>query len=146
VIELHIPFFPPSTNHAYYVRQGRLHLSEVGKAFKNNVTAHVARTYPGEMLFFKENVPYLLYLKLFSADGIENKGWPNSCKTRYKKFDASNRVKLVEDALRVAFGIDDSQFIAVCSHKCQGKAGAPCVIAKAWNLEEERSPLDGFNT
>lgn len=152
MVKFSIPFFPPTTNHAFYSKHGRLHLSDVGKAFKLNVTSYLARRHPSDLLFFKKNVPYFLYLRFFFDGGLENKGWnelkrsgERKSETRYKVFDATNRVKLTEDALKDAFGIDDSQFIAVLTQKMEGGPDIPEHFeAFAWNLEEERSPLDGF--
>lgn len=149
MISFTVPFFPPTTNHAYYSKHGKLHLSDVGKAFKHNVTAHIVQTYMKDLRFFKPNTPYLLYIRFFFEGGLENKGWgltgKGKCETRYKKWDGTNRVKLTEDALKDACGIDDSQFIAVLVEKMHGGPGiSEHFEVFAWNLEEERSPLDGF--
>lgn len=144
MIKLYIPLFPPSTNKAYYVRSGRLHLTETGKNFKNNVTAHLLQVYPKELRFFKRNNPYLVYLRLYFS-AVENAGWPGKCETRYKKFDGTNRIKLLEDALKEATGVDDSHHFAflvekrICSPKEQEH-----VEVLVWNLEEEATPLDAF--
>jgi Holliday junction resolvase RusA-like endonuclease len=152
MISFVLPFFPPSTNHAFYVRHGRMHLSSKGKAFKESVTAHLVQNYMKELRLFKKNVPYFVYLRFFFEGGLENKGWNDlkrngerKSETRYKVFDATNRVKLTEDALKDALGIDDSQFIAVLTHKMQGGPDVPEHIEVfIWDLEAERSPLDEF--
>ena len=146
MVKFTLPFFPPTTNHAYFVRHGRMHLSDKGKAFKLNVTSYLVQNHPKDMRFFKKNMPYLLYLRFFFEGGIETVGWAKGkCETRYKVFDATNRVKLTEDALKDAFGIDDSQLLGVVTEKCAGGPDIPEHFeAFAWNLEEERSPLDGF--
>lgn len=157
MVKFSLPFFPPTTNHAYYSKQGRLHLSDKGKAFKMGVTSYLVQHHQRDLLFFKKNVPYLMYLRFYFEDGLENKGWnqlnkngQRKVETRYKVFDATNRVKLTEDALKDAFGIDDSQFMAVVPHKCdptfeQGGAQIPEHFdVFVWDLEQERSPLDGF--
>jgi len=142
MLSFHIPYFPPSTNKAYFVRHGRLHLSDAGRAFKTNVISHIVTTTPN-LKFFKPNVPYGLLLKVHSD--MMNAGWPDKCKTRYKKWDATNRVKLVEDALKEAFGIDDSQFLMVSVVKygpviVEGNA-TECLDAFVWNMEEETCEL-----
>jgi hypothetical protein len=142
MIKLTAPFFPPTTNEAYYVRHGRMCLSKKGKKFKLELTTHLARTYPKEMKFFEKNVPYCVLLRLFFED-LENKGWPEKCDTRYKTFDATNRVKLAEDALKDAAGVDDSQFLAFVTAKHQaGPNMEPHIEFFAWNMETEVSPLD----
>jgi Holliday junction resolvase RusA-like endonuclease len=154
VVHFVLPYFPPSTNKAYYVRQGRMHMSEVGKSFKRGVLSYITQHYMKEIKNFKTNVPYMLHLRFHFEDGIENKGWgkggAKKCETRYKKWDATNRVKLAEDAIRDALGIDDSQFIGVLTEKAEpyrtsenGELTSHFEV-RIWNLEVERSPLDGF--
>jgi hypothetical protein len=144
MVYFNVPFFPPSTNKAYFNRAGRRHLSDEGRAFKASVTNHLVRTYPREMSYFKKNKPYLIYLRLW-MEKLENDGWPEKCKNRYKVFDSTNRIKLAEDAMRDAFGIDDSHHIAFLVHKCECRLiTTERMEIFAWNLEEERSPLDAF--
>lgn len=148
MIQMHLPYFPPSTNKAFFSRHGRLHLSDEGKAFKENVKAHIIQNYARQIRDFKKNVPYLLYLRVIFAEGLENAGWPKKCQTRYKKMDATNRIKLVEDAVRDALGVDDSQFLGVVVEKTGPKFGdqdpKSHLIVFLWDLENERSPLDDF--
>ena len=141
MVKFEIPYFPPTTNHAFFVRHGRLHLSDKGRAFKTAVASHLVQCYPTELRYFKKNIPYFIYLRIY-MEHLENEGWPKKTETRYKIFDATNRVKLVEDALKTAFGIDDSQNIALLSHKVQGFPERLTVAA--WNLEEEPVPLNAF--
>lgn len=144
MVKFDLPFFPPSTNKAYYTRHGRRHLSEEGKRFETEVTAYLSQHYFKECRLFKPNKPYLLYLRILT-DCIENAGWPNKCATRYKIFDVTNRVKLAEDAFKKAFGIDDSQHIAFLVHKLETKPEEPPHMQLfAWSLEEEVTPLDAF--
>jgi Holliday junction resolvase RusA-like endonuclease len=142
MVRMIIPFFPPSTNKAYFFHSGRMHLSSAGKQFKNNVTSHLLQKYPKELQFFKKNSPYLIYLRLYMKD-VENAGWPKKCETRYKIFDGTNRIKLLEDALKTATGIDDSHHIAFLVEK-RVSADRAVVEVFAWNLETEVTPLDAF--
>ena len=144
MVKFSVPFFPPSTNQAFFVKHGRMHLAKEGKKFKLAVTSYLAQNYRREILFFKKNMPYHFYLRLH-MENLENKGWPDKCDTRYKIFDATNRVKLAEDACKEAFGIDDSQTIAFLTHKCEvAKGASPYLELFVWSLEEEPSPLDEY--
>lgn len=144
MVKFDLPFFPPSTNKAYYTRHGKRHLSEEGKRFETEVTAYLAQHHFKECRYFRPNMPYLMYLRIFT-DCVENAGWPKKCTTRYKTFDATNRIKLAEDAFKKAFGIDDSQHIAFLIHKIETKPGdQPHMQLFAWSLEEEVTPLDAF--
>jgi hypothetical protein len=96
------------------------------------------------MGYFQKNKPYFVYLRLW-VEKLENGGWPEKCSTRYKVFDSTNRVKLAEDAMRDAFGIDDSQNLAFLVHKCECIPNTPeRMEVFVWNLELERSPLDAL--
>jgi hypothetical protein len=61
----------------------------------------------------------------FPEEELLNKGWPKKqAKTLYKKVDAGNRRKLLEDCLAEALGIDDSLFFSVHLEK---RIGDPLV-------------------
>ena len=61
----------------------------------------------------------------FPEEEILNKGWlKNQAKTLYKRVDAGNRRKLLEDCLAEALGIDDSLFFKVTLEK---RVGPPLV-------------------
>lgn len=64
----------------------------------------------------KQDAPYGLTLIFFMPD-MQNKGWPKSAKSRFKKRDASNLIKAVEDAISEAIGIDDKNFVGVTVFK-----------------------------
>lgn len=73
-------------------------------------------------LFMREHTRNTLYcltfVFCFPATQILNKGWPRSTENRYKRNDASNRKKLLEDSLVLllggsAAGMDDSLFFEV---------------------------------
>jgi Holliday junction resolvase RusA-like endonuclease len=119
VIHIHIPTVPISSNQAYANVRGRRTLTKKGKAYKNETKAYIARNFPEALKFFKPNVPYVLLIEFtfHGRDVLYSKEWPDGrAKNRYKKLDVSNRVKLFEDALADATGLDDSQnFIVVVS-------------------------------
>jgi Holliday junction resolvase RusA-like endonuclease len=135
---------PPSANNAYFNLpngKGRT-LTKVGRAYLTETKVTLAQEYPKAMLFFKPNVPYLIVFR-FRLDTVENKGWAKGkSETRYKKIDVTNRIKLLEDALKDAAGIDDSQNITVILDKQQNVGFEETTEIFAWNLEEEASPFD----
>ena len=141
MIYLELPWLPPSSNHAYMnTGFGGRTLSKEGQRFKRETTAHFVREYPHVLKGFQKDTPYGIYVR-FWFDTIVNKGWPEKAKERYKRFDASNRLKLLEDALKDAAGIDDSQHLLVLVEKRQGKERTEVF---AWNLDEEVTPFDAF--
>jgi len=127
MISFYLPYLPPTTNHAYITKvkkvggKGRVTsyrtLSEEGKSFKRGATTamlrHLVHT---KMVTHKR---YGLAL-LFAFPELENKGWPDRAQTRFKKRDASNRVKLLEDCIAAVCGVDDRQFFPIIIDKVEG--------------------------
>jgi Holliday junction resolvase RusA-like endonuclease len=139
MIRLALPSLPPSSNHAYFnLRTGGRSLSDVGRAYKRDVTTRLQREYRKEMMFFQKNAPYLLLVRFF-FETLTNKGYPEKTATRYKRLDGSNRLKLLEDALKDAAGIDDSQFLQTFWEK----KVAPTERTElwVWDLEAESTPF-----
>ena len=112
VLRVWIPFLPPSSNKIYepvYV-QGKprgKRLSVSGRNFKIRAMAVIQKGGKLALLNLKENIPYELTLAVF-LEKVENKGWGSgSADSRYAKIDVTNRVKLIEDTVADAVGIDD---------------------------------------
>jgi hypothetical protein len=162
VIFLYHPGLPPSANNAYVnLPHGGRRLSKEGEKYKNETLAFFTRTYRKELLTFKKNTPYLVAMTFF-FDAVETKGWASGkAESRYKKFDATNRPKLLEDVLKDAAGIDDSQNldvylrkrdVAQCPHNIRWKEatiahapnrhGEEHVDIMIWDLEKEANPFD----
>ena len=108
---------PPSVNSLYFVKGGRKILSSKGRTIKNKLKADILKQIHHCKI---EESPKTLVIKLFFTD-IYNKGWPKKAKSRYKKIDASNRAKLLEDALSECLGIDDCLFFSVTVIKYQSE-------------------------
>jgi Holliday junction resolvase RusA-like endonuclease len=135
MIVLHFPWLPPSANHAYFdLPRGGRALSKKGKKFKTETAAHLTRNYPTELRFFQKNKPYGVYITFYIPD-MYNKTWPEKAESRYKKADATNLVKLLEDVLSSVANTDDSQNLLVVSHKVHHTKAATKIIA--WSMEEE---------
>jgi len=148
MIHLELPFLPPSVNQAYANIRGTSQriLTKEGRAFKTLVAAHLAQNYRKEMQFWAKNKPYLVVFR-FWLDQIENNGYPKRAENRYKRVDVSNRVKLLEDALKDAGAFDDSQTLTMVLQKQQ----VPSTMKEkteiwAWDLEEEKTPFDPILT
>lgn len=120
MIHMTLPWLPPSANHAYANIRGtnKRVLTTEGKSFKTRTTVYLAQTYPKELTFFKPDKLYILKF-VFFFEQLENAGWPKKALSRYKKIDVSNRLKLLEDALKDAAGIDDSQHMGLILVKKQ---------------------------
>lgn len=112
LLSIWIPFLPPSSNKIYepvYV-QGKprgKRLSEAGRRFKIRAMKELQSTGHAALLNLPEDVPYALTLAVF-LEKIENKGWATgNAGNRYTKVDVTNRIKLIEDTIADALGVDD---------------------------------------
>lgn len=156
MITLYHPGLPPSANNAYVnLPRGGRRLSKDGEKYKHEMLAHFSQHYRKEFMTFKKDVPYLVVMS-FYFDHVENEGWATGvAKTRYKKFDATNRPKLLEDVLKDAAGIDDSQNLDVYLRKREVGAcpkfhtlsvqevhNIEHVDIMIWDLEKEANPFD----
>lgn len=150
MIKLSVPSIPPSLNNVYMdlpprrgpggklIHGGRA-MTEEGKKYKKDTTAWLSRHYPTALASLKKDVAYNVYVR-FYFPAIENKGWPEKAETRYKRIDVTNRLKVFEDALKDAAGIDDAQHLAFLGHKVEGD---PLTEVFIWS-DEEASPFDAF--
>ena len=117
IYRFHLSFLPPTINHAYVNRKtGGRFLSKEGKMFKESAAKILKAKYRDVLRGLDENAPYGLGVR-FSFPAVENIGWPKRARRRYKKFDVSNRIKLLEDAFCNASGLDDSQFLTLVLEK-----------------------------
>lgn len=140
MIYLYLHGLPPSSNNAYFnLPRGGRALTKEGKRYLTETKVTLVRDFREAIMQFEANVPYLVAIRLTVLQ-LENATWPQAAKTRYKRFDASNRVKLLEDALKDAGGIDDSQHMTVLINKVAGANELTEIWA--WNLEKEQSPFD----
>lgn len=143
MIQLELPSLPISVNHAYMhiVAKGRVLrvLTKEGRAYQKETTAYLASHYPAELALFNKATPYLIYVILYVPD-IYTKGWPKKAASRYKRLDATNRLKLLEDVLTEVTAVDDSNNLMVAVHKRHGEV--PRTVIRAWDLENEDTPFD----
>lgn len=148
MIYIHVPSLPLSVNAAYAKKRGsgaRI-LTKEGRRYKTETSSFIARQYPVALKFFKPDVPYALVVEFtFPSRSdlyCETWGQPKGADSRYKSLDVSNRLKLFEDALASATGVDDKHNFVMLLNKTwiEGQASTDVWV---WNREEEpRNPLD----
>lgn len=152
-----VPSVPISSNKAYRSQRRRVGkkttvvrvLTEEGKSYKNETKSYLNRHYPEEMRFFRPNEPYLVVVEFVfkGRDALYCKGFDNpsarkQVDTRYKTLDVGNRLKLFEDALASAVGIDDKHNFVVLLSKTWAR-DYECTDIWVWNREEEpNNPID----
>ena len=152
MIHMVVPSVPPSMNHAYENKPRKVRvggrfqtkhlrmLSEEGKAYKIATSTHLVRNYPTELQLFRKNRPFALFLCfVFSEADLMVKAYPDKSDNRYKKLDVGNRLKLFEDALAEATGLDDSHNWLVALMKRTGKEEATHIWA--WDMEDGPGPF-----
>jgi hypothetical protein len=152
MIYLGIPSIPPTVNQAYRSQPRRVGegkkaktiitrvLSEEGKRYKTETKTHLAREHPLQLREFKPDVPYTLVIEFtfHGRDSLYCKSWgeKNGAESRYKVLDVGNRLKLLEDALASATGIDDKHNFAILLSKTWARDYEATDIW-VWNREEE---------
>ena len=115
-LTVRVPYFPPSANHIYVNgRGGRRFLSKEAEAFKKNVISHIQSSYLSEIGSLDREALYRVWYVLYFNEkdvltASYGSGKKDAAKSRYKRVDSQNRLKLVTDCLATAIAIDDSQF------------------------------------
>ena len=91
------------------------------KQFKAKASMEIAQQIPFDGEPLDGNKPHRLSVYYF-LPALFNKGWPSKAKTRFKRRDVSNLVKVLEDVLSECLGIDDSCFTEEYIQKLDGPA------------------------
>lgn len=106
LLRVWVPLLPPSSNNIYVRHpsgKGRV-LSGKARRFKIRAMQAVQEGARVALMKLQPNVPYALHLAIF-FEQVENKA--SRYGHRYKKMDLSNRIKLIEDTIAEAVGLDD---------------------------------------
>jgi hypothetical protein len=113
-MSLHIiyPEIPPTSNKIYF--RGTI-LRKEAREYAERFAHFVAVNHLPQIMTMNPDGLFMLSLH-FYFDNVLNETWNNPevkpskrAKTRYKRMDLSNRIKLIEDCVRDAISIDDSQ-------------------------------------
>lgn len=143
MIHMQLDGLAPSINHVYmHVRKGPKTLRVLtteGRKWKHETLAFLTQKYAMSLKLIVKNKPYALFLR-FTVTDLENKGWAKGSTARYKRHDVSNRIKVLEDVIVEATGVDDSNFMTVACQKVQGEKEQ--VDIYLWYLELGGSPFD----
>ena len=130
-----VPLLPPTSNNIYIrhpAGKGRV-LSDKARKFKMRAMAAVQKEGRLALLQLQQNVPYRLHLAIF-FEQVENKD--SKAGNRYKKMDLSNRMKLIEDTLSKAVGLDDCHnFVTVMEKHCD--PANPGIYATLERVDED---------
>lgn len=134
VLKGYINALPPSVNRMYRNGAfGRKVPTKELQIFKSQSKMKLMKQWLAEEPL-KDNVPYTVSLTFYIPD-MENKGWPKSAKSRFKKKDVSNLIKAVEDVVADACGVDDKNFVEMTVTKVAGVE--PGVLINIVELSED---------
>ena len=122
---------PPSSNHIYFnIHGGGRGMTGEAKSWNKKAVIEIINQ--NRLQFAKPldpNEKYDLTLHFYFEE-IENKGWSErfvkgkhagerKAENRWKRMDLSNRIKLLEDSIKDAVGVDDScTFIHTLAKDC----------------------------
>lgn len=116
------PILPPTSNKLYF--RGTI-LTATARKYAEDFAKFAAQHHLHEINEMNAKGVFALHLRFFFEtlvnESFENPKVPESkrAKSRYKRIDLTNRVKLLEDCVRDALDIDDSQTFAASLEKHQ---------------------------
>jgi Holliday junction resolvase RusA-like endonuclease len=119
---LHVVYreLPPTSNKIYF--QGT-RLTPKAREYAERFAHFMATKHGHEIIDIDPSQLYALHLRFF-FETLVNEGWAKTnrkgqrlAQSPYKKVDLTNRVKLLEDCIRDAIGVDDSQTFAASLEK-----------------------------
>jgi|GEM_PF-4710106 len=141
---------PPTSNNIYISVGKRRQKSSLARAWQNRAVKEITRQ--SNLTIQSEFDPERMYwLDLtFYFDVVVNKGWHEFYKrgakkgqrkadSKWKKIDLGNRLKLLEDTVKIAAGVDDSStFVLHLIKTCDPKN--PRVEVCLYSLPSEDEP------
>ena len=104
-----LTMLPPSANKMYVNTSRGPRVSAAAKKFKHAAKVELLKQWAFAPKFDPDK-PHRLTL-VFYLEALYNKSWPKQAQRRYKRKDASNLIKVLEDVIAQAIGIDDSSTI-----------------------------------
>jgi len=133
---------PPSSNAIYRRRGNRpgLYLTPEASRYRRLATKQLLENHAVDVQKLDAHVAYRLVL-VFHLQAL-NKGWPKTAKSRYKRVDLSNRIKLLEDVIKDVTGIDDSQTFEITVVKKHLEQGSDPRVQVLFEVLEEGEWLD----
>jgi hypothetical protein len=143
---MRVPSVPPSVNNAYITVHNKRVLTKAGREYKTETKTFIARTYPSLLKFFSKEHEYAVLIRVTfkGKEALFTKGFETGkAESRYKKVDVTNRIKLLEDALAEATGIEDQQNFVFASVKDWSET-EEFTDVWVWKRGEESNPVDAF--
>ncbi len=114
-----VPLLPPSVNDLYFYTPTGPRDKTPTKTFKSKASKALMKSIAFDAEPLDSNTPYRLEIR-FYLPALYNKSWPEKAKTRFKRRDTSNLIKLIEDVVSKSLGVDDSAFVEIFAQKFDG--------------------------
>ena len=130
-------------NNAYITVHNKRILTKAGQKYKTETKTFIARNFPGQLIIFGKEYEYAVLIRVTfkGKDTLFCK--TGKAESRYKKLDATNRIKIFEDALAEATGIDDQQNFVFTTVKAWSE-DKEFTDVWVWRRHEESNPIDEF--
>ena len=116
------PVVPPTSNRLYF---HGTKLTQVARDYAEAFAKYAAQNHLHQISQMNPDGIFAVHLR-FYFESLENETWNDlsikpsrRAKTRFKKIDLTNRIKLLEDCIRDALDIDDSHTFAGSQEKHQ---------------------------
>lgn len=128
ILRISYPIIPPTSNKLYF--RGT-QLTAVSRKYAEDFSKFAMQRHGAEILEMDSKSTYALHLRFYFLSLVNSKWNDPKCppskrpKSRYKRIDLSNRIKLLEDCIRDALDIDDAQTFAASQEKHQCMQGEP---------------------
>lgn len=120
VLRMSFPLLPPSSNKIYF--RGTM-LTQVARDYAEAFAKYAAQHHLHEITQLNVDGIFAVHLH-FYFETLINESWNNPkvkpskrAKSRYKKLDLDNRIKLLTDCVRDAIDIDDNRIFAGSQEK-----------------------------
>lgn len=139
---------PPTSNNIYTSARGMRIKTREARSWQNRAVKEILRQSDlGIQDAFDPNRMYWLDLHFFFA-AVVNKGWDErynrgkkrgqrKAESKWKKIDLGNRLKLLEDTVKIAVGVDDcATFVLHLTKDCDPKN--PRVFVQLFSMPEDR--------
>lgn len=121
ILDVAVPFLPPSTNALYANVRGRGRVkTTVYEKFVNEVSLFFMNTLTGNEPVANGGKGHALVITVFLPNMFTVS---KKAASRFTAFDASNRLKPIEDAIVRLVGIDDKCFVDTSIRKRKGPEG-----------------------
>lgn len=127
-LQVRYTVIPPTSNKLYF--RGT-QLTAVSRKYAEDFSKFMMQNHGADILEMDKGSIYALHLRFYFRTLVNVRWNDPKCppskrpKSRYKKIDLSNRIKLLEDCIRDALDIDDAQTFAASQEKHQARSEDP---------------------